>query len=117
MPVVWHERKGKEFNRIVLKPLAKDANERFLVFRFMKNFLPRISTIDRVTAFSPPRVAERLRPRLLVLQRARNIQSRGAFGRDHGGHDHHQELKNRCPGQQPRIDRKQDRMTSHWHRG
>ena len=50
MPVVWHERKGKEFNRIFLKPLAKDANERVIVFRLMKNFLPRISTIDRVIA-------------------------------------------------------------------
>ena len=44
MPVVWHERKGKEFNRIFLKPLAKDANERvtpvpFLLF-YADPFLP-----------------------------------------------------------------------------
>ena len=61
MPVVWHERKGKEFNRIFLKPLAKDANERFIVFRFMKNFMPRISTIDRVLA--NPSLVDSLLPR------------------------------------------------------
>ena len=52
VPVIWHEAKREQFDRILFESLTDNAQKCFVVFFFMKNCLTSIPTVEPV--ITPP---------------------------------------------------------------
>jgi len=48
MPVIGHEDKRKQLDRVFLQPFTEDSNERLVVLWFLEDGLPVVAAIESV---------------------------------------------------------------------